>query len=149
MHSITAAELTANSKDYVTFSVMDGENNLSELYCMNFVYMNDSTKPEDYVVAQIKPRGIEIASATVVKDYVEGETLRDSTIIVTKGGPLPEGHVIMAIVNAALDAPGVLENTIDPTSVRILDASANDVTSNFVIDKIVHGTLIYLERDED
>lgn len=149
VHSITAAELTANSKDYVTFSVMDGENNLSELYCMNFVYMNNSTKPEDYVVAQIKPRGIEIASATVVKDYVEGETLRDSTVIVTKGGPLPEGHVIMAIVNAALDAPGVLENTIDPTSVRILDASANDVTSNFVIDKIVNGTLIYLERDED
>lgn len=153
VHILTAKELTDCSSLYVKFKVKDGITDLTSYYCLNFVFYSpdenaEEIAPEDYIVAKIEPKHIEITSATKVADYVEGVKLVDHTIIITKGGPLPEGHTLNATTSGELDAPGVVENTIIPNVEKgiITDDKDNDVTKNYVI-TMVHGTLIYVERE--
>ena len=151
VHVLTAKEITDNCDLYVQFSVMDGENDLSANYCMNFVHYSldpnaERLAPEDYIVAQITPKSIEITSATVLKEYTEGSRLTNGTVTVTRG-PLVEGHRLLAVANGILEAPGVVENTINPEAVHILDAEGNEVTDNYKID-IINGTLTFTEPEE-
>ena len=144
VHSLTAKDITDNSKEYVTFSVMDGENDLTEFYCINFVYYSDDVEPKDYIVAQIKPRTIEITAASQTKYYTAGAKLTNGTVTVTKGS-LANGHRLIAVANGVLEEVGSIENAVNPEAVFVLDADGNDVTNNYKI-SIISGTLTFIEQ---
>jgi hypothetical protein len=151
VHALTAKEMTENSGEYVQFSVMDGENDISANYCMNFVHYSldpnvEALAPEEYIVAKITPRTIVIASGSSLDQYVEGAKLTNSTVTVITG-PLAEGHKLIARAKGVLEVPGSIENTIDLESVYIVDAEANRVTDNYII-KAVHGTLTFVVPEE-
>ena len=98
----------------------------------------------DMVVWGIFKKGIELTSASVTDHYKEGETLSNSTVELTKG-PLVKGHTFTAEATGVLSSVGEVKNTIDRSSVKILDSLGNDVTSNYAI-TYVEGTLKYLEQ---
>ena len=98
----------------------------------------------DMVVWGIFKNEIELTSASVTDHYKEGEVLSNSTVELTKG-PLVEGHTLTAKATGELSSVGEVKNTIDRSSVKILDSLGNDVTSNYAI-TYVEGTLKYLEQ---
>ena len=98
----------------------------------------------DMVVWGIFKKEIELTSASVTDHYKEGQILRNPTVELTKGSLL-EGHTLTAKATGELSSVGEVKNTIDRSSVKILDSLGNDVTSNYAI-TYVEGTLKYLEQ---
>ena len=98
----------------------------------------------DMVVWGIFKNEIELTSASVTDHYKEGQILSNPTVELTKGSLL-EGHTLTAKATGELSSVGEVKNTIDKSSVKILDSLGNDVTSNYAI-TYIEGTLKYLEQ---
>lgn len=144
VHTLTAAEINKNISDYVSFSVMKENEDISGNFVINIVSYSEDVSAEEYVVAQIKPRTLEITSASQTQYYTEGAKLVNNEVNITKG-TLVSNQKLIAVASSVLDQVGVMENVINPDAVFILDAEANDVTGNYRI-TIKHGTLTFLEQ---
>ena len=127
-------------KDYFYFHI-DGSP--TQNYRLEIVDLKGNSD-SDMVVWGIFKKEIELTSASVTDHYKEGEVLSNSTVELTKG-PLVEGHTFTAKATGELSSVGEVKNTIDRSSVKILDSLGNDVTSNYAI-TYVEGTLKYLEQ---
>ena len=125
---------------------MNGEQNLSHNYYVNLVSYSDKVSLDDYVIVEIKPKSIEITSASQTKLYSEGAKLINNKVTVTLG-ELVENQKLLAVANGVLDQIGSIPNPINPETVVILDANGDDVTYNYVI-TIKYGTLTFLEDSD-
>ena len=143
VHKLTAAEINENIDAYISYAVMNGMTDISKNYTIRIVTYSNDISPDEYVVAEIKPRAIEITSVSQTKYYVDGAKLSNSTVNVTKGSLL-EGHILNATATGVLDKVGSVENTISPESVSIFDANGSSVSANYKI-SIVNGTLTFIE----
>ena len=138
----TVKSLNTNErwKDYFSFNI-DGSP--TQNYRLEIVDLKGNPD-SDMVVWGIFKKEIELTSASVTDHYKEGQILSNSTVELTKGSLL-EGHTLTAKATGELSSVGEIDNTIDRSSVKILDSLGNDVTSNYDI-TYVEGTLKYLEQ---
>ena len=127
-------------KEYFSFKIDGVETQNYRLQIVDLEGNPDS----DMVVWGIFKKGIELTSASVTDHYKEGQILSNSTVELTKGSLL-KGHTLTAKATGELSSVGEVKNTIDRSSVKILDSLGNDVTSNYDI-TYVEGTLKYLEQ---
>ena len=130
-------------REYFEFTVNNGSANLTSNYYLEIVDLKGNAD-SDMVVWGIFKKGIELTSASVTDHYKEGQILSNSTVELTKGSLL-EGHTLTAKATGELSSVGEIDNTIDRSSVKILDSLGKDVTSNYDI-TYVEGTLKYLEQ---
>lgn len=144
VHTLTAADINENISEYVLFRVMNGDKDISANFTVNIVPYDSEVDAAEYIVAQINPRTLEITSASQIKYYTEGAKLMNSDVEITKG-TLVSGQKLIAVASSVLDKVGSVENVVDPKTVFILDAEANDVTPNYRI-TIKHGTLTFIEQ---
>ncbi len=151
VHKLTAGDINRNSTDYVTYTIMDGDKDVTHNFYLNFVPYDDGNRaegeeastPDDYVVVEIKPRKIEITSASQTKYYTDGAKLINTRVTVTMGS-LAGNQKLVAFASGVIDAVGSVENIIDMETVAIVDEGANNVTTNYEI-TVKHGILTFLE----
>ena len=156
VYSITLADIMNAPKfsDYFTFRIMNGDEDITDLYYINLVPdptgddNGNEIKAEEYVVAAILKKDITISSDDAEDFYVQGATLSDHDVYVSEG-PLAEGHrlVYSAEKMPTLDKVGVIENTIDSASLYIVDdINKREVTHNYNI-TLNHGKLTFFDQE--
>ena len=143
VYKLSAADINNEIDAYISFTVMDGEKDISKNFYINLVSYSEDVAVEDYIVVEIKQRPIEISSASQTKYYIEGAKLVNNKVSVTRGS-LVENHKLFAVANGVLEAVGSIENPIDTESVKIADSEGNNVTRNYKI-TIKYGVLTFIE----
>lgn len=94
----------------------------------------------EYGYLTIEARPIEIATASATKQY-DGKPLEDSDYSVDDN--LVSGDKVTLKVTGSQTEVGQSDNTIDASSLSILDASSNDVTRDYAV-TYSYGTLTVL-----
>ena len=90
----------------------------------------------------IQQREITITTATATKKYESGVPLTDPTYTVEG---LVDGHKAQVTVTGSQLQWGSSYNTVDPTSIKILNEAGQDVTGNYKISLVLGKLTVNLK----
>ncbi|MBQ8407372.1 MAG: transglutaminase domain-containing protein [Clostridia bacterium] len=142
--AFTLAYINANLDQFASYKVYQNGIDVTADFVMIFdTFENTSTS---YVPIRIDPRLIEVSSASQTK-FDDGTPLTNSQVTVSQGS-LVSGHTLKANPQGYIDSPGVVENKLDPSNVRVFDKNGNDVTYLYNI-TTKSGYLTILEPEEN
>ena len=149
IHVLTVADINNDIERYVSFTVTDGNDDISYRYSINIVPLNKNIPEEEYsdcIVFEITQIQLVLETGSVTQYYSEGAVLECPDVKIV-GGELMEGHTLHATAIGRLDKVGTINNMIDGESLMIVDEDGNDVTDKYDI-KTNFGVLQFVQKPE-
>lgn len=134
---LTNSDINNNRDRYISYKVWENGADVTQRYVV-IADVFDGMDSESYVPIRVDPRPLELTSNNASKRY-DGTALVSPKVIITMGS-LADGNVLYADASGSITERGNATNTINMSTVRILDQDGNDVTDNYDI-KTVEGTL--------
>lgn len=134
---LTNSDINNNRDRYISYKVWENGADVTQRYVV-IADVFDGMDSESYVPIRVDARPLELTSNNASKRY-DGTALVSPKVIITMGS-LADGNVLYADASGSITERGNATNTINMSTVRILDQDGNDVTDNYDI-KTVEGTL--------
>ncbi len=127
---ITSDEVNNDINSYISYNLYyNGEEVPSSDAAI--IIVDEYGTENGYTLVKIDPRELTVSSYSASKEY-DGEPLANASSYISQGA-LIKGHELHTVISAQITEVGKITNTID--KITILDASGNDVTKNYKIEK--------------